>query len=81
MPYSTLRPLKGFDDHATWRLRTRLWHNKKSWTQGALNLIPGWTSQRNQNVRRTESEVVFIPEKVVFFSLCQDPERDTHTFP
>ena len=35
MPYSTLRPLKGFDDHATWRLRTRLWHNKKSWTQCA----------------------------------------------
>jgi hypothetical protein len=43
--------------------------------------FPGWTSQRNQNVHRTESEVVFIPEKVVFLPLCQDPERDTHTFP
>ena len=43
--------------------------------------FPGWTLQRNQNVQLTESEVVFIPEKVVFLPLCHDPKRDTHTFP
>ena len=31
--------------------------------------FPGWTLQRNQNVQLTESEVVFIPEKVVSIPL------------